>query len=124
VSFNDVGNYLSTLKKLDIIYANFEQKIHYTSLYLSIIGSGACSTGANPGYTASELIHHLRMTDAKLILTERKTLNVSIAAAKECQIPDNKIFALNFRNEVVSGYQSWNTLLDFGEKYWVKWRSL
>ena len=115
---------MSTLEKLDITWANFEKKkkkkIHYTSLYLGIIGSGACFTGANPGYTASELIHHLRMTDAKFILTEPKTLNVSIAAAKECQIPDNKIFVLNFRNEVVSGYQSWNTLLNFGEKDWVE----
>jgi long-subunit acyl-CoA synthetase (AMP-forming) len=60
------------------------------------------------------------MTDAKFILTEPKALNVSIAAAKECQISDNKIFVLNFRNEVVSGYQSWNTLLNFGEKGWVE----
>jgi len=60
------------------------------------------------------------MTDAKFILTELKSLNVSIAAAKECQISDNKIFVLNFRNEVVSGYRSWNTLLNFGEKDWVE----
>jgi long-subunit acyl-CoA synthetase (AMP-forming) len=60
------------------------------------------------------------MTNAKFILTETKILNVSIAAAKECQISDNRIFVLNFRNEVASGYQSWNTLLNFGEKDWVE----
>jgi acyl-CoA synthetase (AMP-forming)/AMP-acid ligase II len=85
------------------------------------MGLGACFTGANPGYTASELIHHIRMTEAKFILTSPKTLDVSLAAAKECQIPNNNIFVLNFGAEVVpSGYQSWNALLKFGEKDWVE----
>jgi acyl-CoA synthetase (AMP-forming)/AMP-acid ligase II len=54
-------------------------------------------------------------------LTELKTLEISIAAAKECGIPDSNIFVLNFRGEDVPAlYQSWNALLEHGEQDWVE----
>jgi acyl-CoA synthetase (AMP-forming)/AMP-acid ligase II len=54
-------------------------------------------------------------------LTELKTLDISIAAAKECGISDANIFVLNFRGETVpAGYRSWNALLEHGERDWVE----
>ncbi|KAF8854356.1 4-coumarate-CoA ligase-like protein [Acephala macrosclerotiorum] len=94
--------------------------INYTSIYLGIIGSGACFTGANPGYTARELAHHVRITGAKILLTEQKTLPVTLEAAAECGISSSKIFVLNYQDESVpSPHQSWTTLLSHGEKDWV-----
>jgi len=53
-------------------------------------------------------------------LTELKTLDTSIAAAKDCGIPDSNIFVLNFRNETIpTAYRSWNVLLEHGEQEWV-----
>ncbi|KAE9379826.1 acetyl-CoA synthetase-like protein [Stipitochalara longipes BDJ] len=95
--------------------------INYTAVYLGIIGAGGCFTGANPGYTARELTHHLKITEARFILTEVKTLDISIAAAKDCGIPDTNIFVLNFRNETIpTAHRSWNVLLEYGEQDWVE----
>ena len=95
-------------------------QIHYTSLYLGIIGSGGCFTGGNPGYTAHELTHHLRITEAKFILTSPKTLETATIAAKECGIPQSKIFVLGFYGEAApEGHQSWTRLLVCGEEDWV-----
>jgi acyl-CoA synthetase (AMP-forming)/AMP-acid ligase II len=96
-------------------------QINYTAIYLGIIGAGGCFTGANPGYTVRELTHHLKITAAKFILTELKTLETSLAAAKVCGIPDSNIFVLNFRNETIPmDYCSWSALLEYGEQDWVE----
>ncbi|KAL3424530.1 4-coumarate-CoA ligase-like protein 2 [Phlyctema vagabunda] len=95
--------------------------IYYTSLYLGIIGAGGCFTGANPGYTAYELAHHLRTTQAKYLISAPKTLNVATEAAKECGLSNGDIYVLNLHGEVIpEGYQSWSKLLSCGEKDWVK----
>ena len=63
----------------------------------------------------------MKITEAKFILTELKTLDISIVAAKECGIPDSNIFVLNFRNETIpTDHQSWNALLEHGEQDWVE----
>ncbi|RDW71713.1 hypothetical protein BP5796_07747 [Coleophoma crateriformis] len=95
--------------------------IYYTTLYLGIIGSGGCFTGANPGYTPYELAHHLRITDAKYLLTGPKTLQVAIEAAGECGLPLSRIFVLNLHGEeIAKGHQSWEKLLQSGEKDWLR----
>jgi acyl-CoA synthetase (AMP-forming)/AMP-acid ligase II len=97
------------------------RQIHYTSLFLGIIGSGGCFTGANPGYTAHELAHHLKITRAKYLLTSLKTLDAAIAAANTCGIPQSRIFVLNFHDEEIpKGQQSWSQLLVCGEQEWER----
>ncbi|PMD33508.1 acetyl-CoA synthetase-like protein [Hyaloscypha variabilis F] len=63
---------------------------------------------ANPGYTARELTDHLKITEAKFTLTELKTLDNSVAAAKECDIPDANISPIM------------ELLLQHGEQDWVE----
>ncbi|KAL2069334.1 hypothetical protein VTL71DRAFT_15672 [Oculimacula yallundae] len=95
--------------------------INYTPIYLSIIGSNIRFTGANPGYTARELSHHLRITGARYILTSLKSLSVSLVAAEECRIPLSKIFVLNFEGEEIPlAQQSWEKLLCHGEMDWTR----
>jgi acyl-CoA synthetase (AMP-forming)/AMP-acid ligase II len=90
------------------------------------MGAGGCFSGANPGYTARELAHHVRVTNAKFILTEPKMLDNAIAAAAECGVPREKIFLLNFKGEAVVASKSdgelnqWADLLSKGEKDWVE----
>lgn len=96
-------------------------QIHYTSLFLGVIGSGGCFTGANPGYTAHELTHHLRITQAKFLLTSPKTLDIALAAADSCEIPLSRVFVLNFHGEEIpAGRQSWELLLSCGERDWER----
>jgi hypothetical protein len=48
-------------------------------------------------------------------------LNIATTAAKECGIPQSKIFVLGFHGEPVpEGHQSWTKLLLCGEKDWVQ----
>ena len=80
---------------------------------------------ANPGYTARELTDHLKITEAKFILTELKTLDNSVAAAKECDIPDANMCVLNFRNETIhTAHQLWNSSFNMGNKTGLKWTTL
>jgi acyl-CoA synthetase (AMP-forming)/AMP-acid ligase II len=96
-------------------------QVHYTSLFLGIIGAGGCFSGANPGYTAHELTHHVRITQAKFILASLKTLDIAVAAADSCGIPQSKIFVLNLHHEEIpEGQQSWNQLLKCGEQEWER----
>ncbi|KUJ23636.1 acetyl-CoA synthetase-like protein [Mollisia scopiformis] len=109
------------VKKGDCICVISFNDIHYTSLYLGIIGSGACFTGANPGYTGRELAHHVKITGSKILLTELKTLPVALEAAEECGISHSNVFVLNYQDEAVpSPHQSWNSLLSHGENDWAK----
>jgi len=108
------------LERGDCVCVVSFNEIHYTSLLLGIIGSGGCFTGANPGYTAHELTHHVRITRAKYLLTSLKTLSVTLLAAEKCGIPLSKIFVLDFQDESIpNGQQSWKKLLSCGEKNWV-----
>lgn len=112
VSFNDVNT-----RETPKIHLDSSPQIHYTPIYLGIIAAGGCFTGANPGYTARELTHHLRITKAKFILTELKMLEISLASAKDCGVPHSNIFVLNFRNEIIpAGHRSWNVLLEHRER--------
>jgi acyl-CoA synthetase (AMP-forming)/AMP-acid ligase II len=120
VSFNDVCCNLSS-NRLRSTCPLILSQIHYTSLFLGIIGAGGCFSGANPGYTAHELAHHLRITQARFLLTSLKTLNAASAAAEKCGIPSSNIFVLDFYQESTpEGYQSWNSLLSCGERDWVQ----
>ncbi|KAH8684849.1 hypothetical protein BGZ60DRAFT_524048 [Tricladium varicosporioides] len=112
------------LNKGDCVCVVSLNDINYTPLYLGIIGAGGCFTGANPGYTTRELVHHLSMTGARFILTELRTLRTSINAARECGIPVANIFILNFKSESIpveyTSVKPWSCLLDHKEKDWVQ----
>jgi long-subunit acyl-CoA synthetase (AMP-forming) len=95
-------------------------QIYYTSLYLGIIGAGGCFTGANPGYTSYELIHHLRVTEAKYVITHLAMLITATTAAGECGIPRSNIFVFNVHGEdVPDGHRSWTELLQHGDSDWT-----
>lgn len=100
-----------------LLFTNIQ--IHYTSLFLGVIGAGGCFTGANPGYTVYELTHHLQMTEAKFLLTSPKILDTALMAADTCGISRSNVFVLDFHNEDLhSGQQSWGQLLACGEQDW------
>ena len=61
------------------------------------------------------------MTKAKFVLTEVTTLEISVAAAKECGVPEENIFVLDFHGEgFPTSFKSWKVLLDCGQKDWVQ----
>ncbi|KAG9249078.1 hypothetical protein BJ878DRAFT_531434 [Calycina marina] len=98
-------------------------EIHYTSLFLGIIGAGGYFSGTNPTYKPDELAQHMRTSEVKFFLTSPYTLEKVMAAAKECGFPVERIFILNYNNEdIPDGCQSWRLLLEHGETDWVNVR--
>lgn len=95
-------------------------KIFYTSLYLGIIGTGACFVGANPAYTVLELRHLLSLSRAKLVLVEPDLLENLLPAARECGIPESSILTFaSDEQQTFRSLQSWKSLLQYGEQDWV-----
>lgn len=95
-------------------------QIYYCLLVLAIIAAGGIFAGANPGYTAYELAHHLRTSDTKFLIVEPELLDPILKAAKECNIPEKNIFMFDIHQPPRDGFESWTALLKHGEHDWVR----
>lgn len=94
-------------------------------IYMAIIGTGARFTGSNPGYTSLELNHHVHTSRAKYIISEPHMLSTVQATAKECNIPDERIFVFDAHDKTPYDqfpHRSWESLLQHGEEDWVQFR--
>jgi acyl-CoA synthetase (AMP-forming)/AMP-acid ligase II len=90
-------------------------------LVLGIIGAGGVFTGANPGYTNPELVHHIKTSKAKYLISEPEIFEGALTAAAECGIPNSNIWVFDaFHQPLPSGSRSWTSLLNRGEKDWVR----
>ncbi|OCK75142.1 acetyl-CoA synthetase-like protein [Lepidopterella palustris CBS 459.81] len=104
----------------DCVCINSFNDIFFTAVYLGVVGAGARFTGVNPAYTTPEMTHHLKLTQAKLIIAQPSLLGVTIAAAKICGIPRSAIFVFDVGEvDTDSGIRSWQALLRHGESDWV-----
>lgn len=87
---------------------------------LGIIGAGGIYSGANPSYTAPEILHHFQITKTKFVLTSLKALDVVLDAAKSFGLSSSHIYVLDWRNKFVPcAHESWTRLLKYGESDWV-----
>lgn len=87
---------------------------------LAIIGAGGRFTGSNPSYTSFELNHHIRIAQAKFLFAEPPMLATTLQSAKDCGIPDSRVFTFDTRDQApVAGHRSWTELLDYGEADWI-----
>ncbi|KAI9656623.1 MAG: hypothetical protein M1821_004830 [Bathelium mastoideum] len=71
----------------------------YPILFLATLGAGCKFTGSNPAYTAAELTHHIRTSDAKAVITEEAHRAVITEAAQECGISDLNILFFNTKSK-------------------------
>lgn len=65
---------------------------------------------ANPGYTAGELVHHLKSSGAKVLATQRRLLPVALRAASEAGISKDRIVLIGDERE--DGIKHFSQLLD------------
>jgi len=90
-------------------------------LFLGIIAAGGIFAGTNPSYTEFELVHHIKTAKAKFFITEPEMLKNSLAAAKECGVPQSNIWIFDVLGQAIpSGFRSWTELLSHGEKDWKR----
>lgn len=50
-----------------------------------------CHRGANPAYTADELLHQIQVTAATLVIAHPVSLRTAVAAARQAGIPDTRV---------------------------------
>src|SRR5450756_1538061 len=90
-------------------------------LVLGIIGAGGVFTGANPAYTKPELVHHIKTSKAKFLISEPEVFDGGLAAATECGISESNIWAFDvLQQPPPSGFRSWTELLKHGDEDWVR----
>ncbi|KAL8830426.1 MAG: hypothetical protein Q9170_005740 [Blastenia crenularia] len=108
------------LEKGDCVCINAFNDIYYPIVMLAIIGAGGRFTGSNPSYTSFELNHHIRVSHAKFLVAEPPTLATTLQSAKDCEIPESKVFTFETKDQaVVPGQRSWTDLLKHGEADWL-----
>ena len=116
------GFHNAGLKAGDCVCIQSFNDIYYPVLALGIIAAGGVWAGANPSYTPYELAHHIKTTKADFLISEPELLKPLLIAAKEREIPTERIRIFNplASQPCPSGYMSWNELLQHGEKDWVR----
>jgi len=78
-------------------------------------------SGTNPGYTQFELIHHIETSKSKALIVEPEMLGSAIKTADHCGIPRSRIWIFDTLGQPIpAGFKSWKSLLEHGEKDWIK----
>ncbi|KAF2171043.1 hypothetical protein M409DRAFT_19016 [Zasmidium cellare ATCC 36951] len=105
------------IKKGDCVCVHAFNDIYYPVLVQGIVGAGAVFVGTNPGYTDFELQHALKVSHAKLIITEDELVGTLLKAGRDVDISPSQV--LLFADQDQSPLRSWRSLLQHGEQDWV-----
>lgn len=113
------------LKRGDTVCVHSFNSITYPLLVLAIIGAGGLSVGTNPSYTPHELSHGVKVAKVKFVFAEPEILPNMTKALKENGIDvGQRLFIFDTLKEqsvpAGSGLKSWRTLLNHGEKDWIR----
>ena len=104
----------------DSVCVHAFNNVYYSLAWLAIIGVGGRFVGSNPSYTKFELGHLFSITQTKLVLVEPALLENVVPAAQDCSIPSSNVYIWNAHGEnVPENYESWNVLLENGERDWI-----
>ena len=67
----------------------------------------------------------MKSADAKLIISEPEILETINAAAEDLSIPKSRVLILDSSDQAVpKGLTSWRSLLEYGERNWVRFDDL
>lgn len=96
--------------------------------YLGIVGGGRCFSAANPIYTVEEIVHQMKLTEVKCLLTHPSLIEKDLEAAKKAGLSLDRIFQFTDDPKPlaeVSGVKDWRYMLGSekqAENY--RWREL
>ena len=96
--------------------------MNYTLIVLGVIAAGGIWTGTNPAYTVTELTHQISKSSTRFIISEPEILTAVRTAGDSCGIPRENYWVFDNLPEqsVPVGQRSWRTLLQHGERDWVR----
>ncbi|EEH33848.1 4-coumarate-CoA ligase [Paracoccidioides lutzii Pb01] len=108
-------------KKGDCLSIHSFNDIHYSMIFLAVIGAGGVFAGTNPGYTQFELSHTIKTAKVTFLISEPEILDNLVAAAESNNIPTSNIWIFNTQGQPVpAGHKSWTELFKHGEEDWIR----
>lgn len=115
------GLYANGFKRGDCVALHSFNDIYYSIIFLGIIAAGGVFAGTNPSYTPYELVHHIKTSQSRFLLTEPEMIDQIKDAAAQQGIPQEKIFILDFLGQPIpQGFKPWSALLSHGERDWIR----
>ncbi|KAH7224374.1 uncharacterized protein BKA55DRAFT_599329 [Fusarium redolens] len=97
------------------------ETILYPAVILGSIAAGGIFTGANPGYTYSELVNQLTVSGAKCIVTDSPRLEIAKKAATAVGLPSTSLVLIDSKDSsTVGGVSSFQSLLGYATYSWEK----
>lgn len=118
------GFHAAGLKQGDCVCLHSFNDIYYSLMFLGIIAAGGIFAGTNPSYTEFELVHHIKTSNTKFLITEPEMLDNILAAAKTSGIPQSNIWIFDVLGQKIPrGFKSFKDLMNHGEKDWVRFNN-
>ncbi|EON67361.1 hypothetical protein W97_06614 [Coniosporium apollinis CBS 100218] len=109
------------VKSGEVVMIHTPNHIFVPVAYLGIVGSGRVFSGANPVYTASEMVHQIKTTGATVILSHPTLAKTAVAAAQKAGLPEGHVFLFSDEeNAPMDGVKDWRSMLgtaEEGERY-------
>lgn len=106
------------LQKGDVVLCFSPNQLLYPVAVYGIICAGGIFTGANPGYTATELKHQVTHSGAKYLLVDAQLLPIVLEACKLCDFSTDRIITYT----PVKGYRSLASLTESNRE--VEWERI
>ncbi|EXJ60903.1 hypothetical protein A1O7_05056 [Cladophialophora yegresii CBS 114405] len=115
------GFHAAGVRPGDTVCIHGFNSIYYPILFLGIIGVGAVFAGTNPAYTQYELTHHFKTSCTKFVIVEPELLPAVLAGTKAADIRQSNTWIFDNQDEAIpKGFESWRTLLNHGERDWIR----
>jgi 4-coumarate--CoA ligase len=92
-----------------------ENSIHVSPVIWGTLYTGGIVTPLNPGYRPEELIHHLRVSSARVIVTQQALVPHVAQAATALGIPHNHIVILPDVRTCVSPFSAIGDIREFAD---------
>ncbi|KAL1301944.1 hypothetical protein AAFC00_002403 [Neodothiora populina] len=110
-----------TITRGDTICVHAFNSVKYPLIFLGIIGAGGRFTGSNPSYTATELAHHFRISQTRVVITCQAQLETVRVAAQMSNVPPANIIVLDEPSTCTAhGATSMHALMDGRGEDWQR----
>lgn len=96
----------------EIIMVLSPNHIFVPLVYLAAAGSKRIFTGVNPAYTVGEIAYQMKAVAAAVVFIHPSLIEIGSAAAREANIPTNRLFLFaDTESQTSEGLHDWRTLL-------------
>ncbi|KAF2165619.1 hypothetical protein M409DRAFT_55516 [Zasmidium cellare ATCC 36951] len=117
------------LQKGDVCLIHTPNHVLVPAAYLGIVGGGRCFSAINPIYTVEEIVHQMKLTNAKCLLSHPSLIERDLEAAKKAgTLSKDQIFQFNDDPEPCKeklGVKDWRYMIaSEKEAENFRWRAL